>query len=127
MRPSPESTTAWTPPREPDDERPILDALDSDPSLPGVTISSPGEEREDPDHVEVFINIGKREGVHASDLQRLLADKGVAPQDMGRIRIRDRMSYVSVRKNAFDRAVEALAGQVIGGRTVVAELARGRG
>ena len=37
------------------------------------------------------------------------------------------MSYVSVRKSAFERAVEALTGQVIGGRTVVAELARGRG
>ncbi|HEY4012615.1 MAG TPA: DEAD/DEAH box helicase [Polyangiaceae bacterium] len=126
-RSGPTPPKPWTPPREPDDEQPILDAIDSESSLPGVTISSPGEEREDPDHVEVFINIGKREGVHVSDLQRLLADKGVAEEDMGRIRIRDRMSYVSVRKNAFDRAVEALAGQVIGGRTVVAELARGRG
>jgi ATP-dependent RNA helicase DeaD len=126
-RPAPTTSQAWTPPGEPDDERPILDVVDSGPDLPGVTISSPGEDRVGPDEVEVFINIGKREGVHISDLQRLLADKGVSPEETGRIRIRDRMSYVSVRKSAFERAVEALAGQVIGGRTVVAELARGRG
>jgi hypothetical protein len=36
------------------------------------------------------------------------------------------MSFVRVRKTAFDRAVAALSGQVIGGRTVIAELARGR-
>lgn len=34
------------------------------------------------------------------------------------------MSYVGVKKEAFDRAVLALAGQVIGGRTVVAERAK---
>ena len=42
------------------------------------------------------------------------------------IRVRDRMSFVSVKKEAFERAVAALSGQVLGGRTVVAELARGR-
>jgi hypothetical protein len=34
------------------------------------------------------------------------------------------MSFVPVRKTAFDRAVAALAGHVIGGRTIVAELAK---
>ena len=37
------------------------------------------------------------------------------------------MSFISVKKEAFERAVAALTGQVMGGRTVVAELARGRG
>jgi ATP-dependent RNA helicase DeaD len=77
--------------------------------------------------VQLFINVGKREGVRASDLQRLLADKGIAPEHTARIRVRDRMTFVSVRKEIFDRAVAALAGEVIGGRKVVAELARGRG
>jgi ATP-dependent RNA helicase DeaD len=114
---------SWVPPREADDERPIL-AADSESRLPGVTISSPGEEV---DQVELFINIGKRDGLLASDLQRLLVEKGLSPEETGRIRVRDRMSYLIVRKNASQRAIAALAGQVIGGRTVVAELARGRG
>jgi hypothetical protein len=37
------------------------------------------------------------------------------------------MSFISVKKEVFERAVAALTGQVMGGRTVVAELARGRG
>jgi hypothetical protein len=46
---------------------------------------------------------------------------------MGGIRVRDRMTFISVKREALDRVTAALAGQVIGGRTVVAELARGRG
>jgi len=76
------------------------------------------------DFVQMFVNVGKREGVRASDLQKLLTDKGIAPEETGRIRIRDRMSFVPVKKTAFDRAVAALAGHVIGGRTIVAELAK---
>ncbi|HEY1694362.1 MAG TPA: DEAD/DEAH box helicase [Polyangiaceae bacterium] len=79
-----------------------------------------------PGFVQLFVNVGKREGVHASDLQKLLTDKGIDSEEAGRIRVRDRMSFITVKKDAFDRAVGALTGQVVGGRTVVAELARGR-
>jgi hypothetical protein len=76
--------------------------------------------------VQVFVNVGTREGVRAHDLQQLLSERGVASSDLGGVRVRDRMSFVRVRRGAFDRAVAALSGQVIAGRTVVAELARGR-
>lgn len=76
------------------------------------------------DFVQMFVNVGKREGVRASDLQKLLTDKGIAAEDTGRIRIRDRMSFIPVKKTAFDRAVAALTGEVVGGRAVVAELAK---
>jgi len=59
-------------------------------------------------------------------VQKLLTDRGVAVEDAGAIRVRDRMTFVTVKKAAVERAVAALTGQVIGGRTVVAELARGR-
>ncbi len=36
------------------------------------------------------------------------------------------MSYISVKNEAVERVVAALSGQVLGGRTVVAELARGQ-
>jgi len=76
--------------------------------------------------LQLFVNIGKREGVRTSDFQKLLADSGVADKDIGSIRIRDRMTFVPVRKEMFDRAVAALTGQVFAGRTVVASLARER-
>ena len=78
------------------------------------------------DFVELFVNVGRRDGVRAADLQRLMTEKGLSSEETGRINVRDRISYVSVRKEAFERAIAALAGEVIGGRTVVAELARGR-
>jgi ATP-dependent RNA helicase DeaD len=122
---------AWHPPAEPDDEEPILARSDDAASAVRVATSSPAEgvagERALEGFVQLFVNVGKREGVRASDLQRLLADKGIAPEDTARIRVRDRMTFVSVRKESFDQAVAALAGEIIGGRKVVAELARGRG
>jgi ATP-dependent RNA helicase DeaD len=148
---------SWAPPAEDDDERPILAVERPRPvpgaasssrlhgavsrgrdERPPAAHGGSGEEQDEAgaaggmapteeDFVELFVNIGKREGVRPVDLQRLLAQSGLTPEDTGRIRIRDRMSYVIVRKNALTRAVAALAGQIIGGRTVVAEPARGRG
>jgi ATP-dependent RNA helicase DeaD len=91
----------------------------------GAGASSEGAEP--PGFVQLFVNVGKREGLSAADLQKVLSEKGLAEAEAGRIRVRDRMSFISVKKEAFERAVAALNGQVFGGRTVVAELARGRG
>jgi ATP-dependent RNA helicase DeaD len=126
------SYTNWEPPQEEDDERPILaDEEDTTSPLPRYTIegeSRGAEKGEDaPGFVQLFVNVGKREGVRAGDLQKLLTERGVAAEDTGRIRVRDRMTFIGVKKEAFERAVAALNGQVLGGRTVVAELARVRG
>jgi ATP-dependent RNA helicase DeaD len=145
------SYTSWEPPEEADDEKPILtDADDTTSPLPRYTVE--GEDRpvaparperaerpapaarapsnegsEPPGFVQLFVNVGKREGVNPGDLQKLLSEKGLVEAEAGRIRVRDRMSFISVKKEAFERAVAALTGEVLGGRTVVAELARGRG
>jgi ATP-dependent RNA helicase DeaD len=139
------SFTRWQPPREPDDDRPILDggpSRESSSRLPGVTISdavvkssaaepqapvrSPADARDrDDDFLQLFVNVGKRDGVNPADLQKLLFDVGIAVDPAQAIRMRDRMSFVRVSKENFDGAVAALSGQVLGGRTVVAELARG--
>jgi ATP-dependent RNA helicase DeaD len=136
------SFARWQPPREADDDKPIL-REEGDPSsrLPGVTVSDAGpppaavragattEARSaagaDDGFLQLFVNVGKRDGVRASDLQKLLSARGVALEDSSNIRIRDRMTFVRVRKELFDDAVAALSGQVIGGRAVVAEVARG--
>jgi ATP-dependent RNA helicase DeaD len=104
-------------------------SADSGTALPGFTIDEPRTtpSAEPPGFLELFVNIGRREGVRTADLEELLSGKGIAQTDMGGIRVRDRMTFISVKKEALDRVTAALAGQVIGGRTVVAELARGRG
>ncbi|MGA3120947.1 MAG: DEAD/DEAH box helicase [Polyangiaceae bacterium] len=147
----------WQPPKEADDDDPILDVpvaadpasaalpappapRDEAPRVEAARIEAPRDEasREEDGaanasnlapgeaFVQVFVNVGTREGVRAHDLQQLLSERGVASSDLGGVRVRDRMSFVRVRRGAFDRAVAALSGQVIAGRTVVAELARGR-
>ncbi len=114
---------------EPVERTPLeVPARDSGSALPGFTIDEPRTtpSAEPPGFLELFVNIGRREGVRTADLEQILSGKGIAQTDMGGIRIRDRMTFISVKKEALDRVTAALAGQVIGGRTVVAELARGR-
>jgi ATP-dependent RNA helicase DeaD len=120
----------WEPPKEPDDDVPLIEP----PDAPGYFVSGVGpsdpiatnEEGGEDAIVQLFVNVGSREGLRASDLQRILAEQGVLLDDASGIRVRDRMSFVRIRRALLERAVAALSGQVIGGRTVVAELARGR-
>jgi ATP-dependent RNA helicase DeaD len=81
--------------------------------------------RDDPSLSNIFLNVGRRDGVNPEDLQRLLADNGGIPAaETSNIRVRDRITFVTVKKELADRAIQTLAGQIIGGRTVVAEPAR---
>jgi ATP-dependent RNA helicase DeaD len=148
--PAPAPFSRWQPPREPDDDQPILEGADDAASrLPGITISDgpapavdrregeprgaappapsrePARDSRDDGLLQLFVNVGKRDGVQPGDLQKLLADAGIGLDPAQSIRVRDRMSFVRVPKESFDEAVAALSGQVLGGRTVVAELARG--
>jgi len=71
------------------------------------------------------VNVGRREGARPGDFQRILEEgAGLPKADTGAIRVRERNTFISVRKASLDKAVAALAGQVIGGRTVIAEPAR---
>ena len=79
---------------------------------------------EDADFAQIFVSAGRRDGAKPGDFVRILEGRGIEKKDTGRIRIRDRNTFVSVRKDSVARAVEALAGQVIGGRTVIAEPAK---
>ncbi|MBX3185440.1 MAG: DEAD/DEAH box helicase [Labilithrix sp.] len=79
----------------------------------------------DPSLANIFLNVGRRDGVSPEALQRLLAESaGIPESETGNIRVRDRITFVTVRKELAERAIRALAGQVVGGRTVVAEPAR---
>jgi ATP-dependent RNA helicase DeaD len=76
--------------------------------------------------VRIFLNVGRRDGARAPDLQKLLtdADVSIAHDATGRIRIRDRVTFVSVRPDDLGKAITALSGRTIGGRKVVAEPAK---
>jgi ATP-dependent RNA helicase DeaD len=138
------SYATWEPPTDPDDDKPILPGITvSDMPEPGVFRGTeparraettrgehdegPPSDRDDPDFAQIFINVGRRDGARPADFQKVLAEAaGLAPADTGRIRIRDRNTFVSVRKDSLDRVVAALGGQVIAGRSVLAEPAKQR-
>ena len=127
---------------------------DNAPAMPGVTIedaptiaegqasrpdtakekahdeSEEGEEEEpntlpENEIMTIFVNVGRRDGIAPPDIHRLLTEgAGVGAGDMGRIRMRDRITFVDVRKERADAAIQALIGKTIGDRTVNAEVAR---
>jgi ATP-dependent RNA helicase DeaD len=124
----------WEPPIDADDDKPILPDAEGAPRAAEArddvrapdTEGAPSE-RDDPDFAQIFINVGRRDGARPADFEKVLAEAaGLAPVDRGRIRIRDRNTFVSVRKESLDRVVAALGGQVIAGRRVLAEPAKQR-
>jgi ATP-dependent RNA helicase DeaD len=92
----------------------------------GVSPTAVEEPASSEPFVQVFLNVGTRDGIRQADVQKLLAQLGLAPDDIRGIRVHDRMSFVGVRKEQLARVTATLSGQVIGGRRLVAEPARAR-
>ncbi|MBX3227868.1 MAG: DEAD/DEAH box helicase [Labilithrix sp.] len=84
-------------------------------------------EGDDPAFTNVFLNVGRRDGLSQDDLQRLVTEKaGLGDADVGHVRLRDRISFVGIRKERADDAIKALIGVNVGDRVLNAEVARGR-
>ena len=85
----------------------------------------PREPENDPNFATLFLNIGRREGVRVGDILRLFEERAsLTKEHLGRIRIRDRHSFVGVPHSEVARTLEGLAGQRFGERELVAEVAR---
>jgi len=125
------SYTSWEPREESDDDVPILNKRVPDPVMPNITISDAplgqAPSRDVSGFVQLFVNVGKRDGARPADLQKLLTEKaGITREATGPIRVRDRNTFVSVKKEDAEKAIAALSGEVVGGRTMAAELAKPR-
>jgi ATP-dependent RNA helicase DeaD len=96
------------------------------PPMPAVNRAPSSRQAPEEGFSQLFVNIGRRDGAREEDLIRLLREGGLAEGDTGRVRMRDRNSFVSVRSHVIEAAVIALAGKSIAGRILVAELARPR-
>lgn len=114
----------WQPQAEDNDDQPILGGSPDESPLGDESASwDIGPE----DAVELFVNVGRREGARPGDFVRALCSgDAVAKEDIGRIRMRDRHTFVIVRKTVLDNALSALNGSRIANRTVSAEIARPR-
>ena len=90
-------------------------------------VEEPQAAQNDPTFAEIFVSLGHRDGVSASDFQRVLTELAhISRAETGRIRIRDRSSFVSVKRELLDKAVTVLNGANILGKVAQAEPARAR-
>jgi ATP-dependent RNA helicase DeaD len=81
----------------------------------------------DPTFAEIFVNLGRRDGVNASDFQRVLTDvASISRAETGKIRVRDRSSFVSVKREFLEKALAALNGATFSGKVAQAQPARAR-
>jgi len=84
-----------------------------------------GEAFERDDDVYLYVNLGRRDGVRPGQLIRLLATEcDMGRDNVGRIRIRDRHSFVGVPSDRADEIVDLLAGKESHDKELVVERAR---
>ncbi len=108
-------------------EKPSRPAEPDDSELRVKWVEEPQAAANDPTFAEIFVNLGHRDGVSASDFQRVLTELAhISRAETGRIRVRDRSSFVSVKRELLDKAVTVLNGANILGKVAQAEPARAR-
>ena len=75
---------------------------------------------------EAFVNVGRDDGVRTSDVQQALTSAGVSEDDTAYVRIRQRHTFIGVRRGLLDQVVSGLSGQTIAQRAIEAQPARPR-
>ncbi|HMI83290.1 MAG TPA: DbpA RNA binding domain-containing protein, partial [Polyangiaceae bacterium] len=109
-------------------ERPLRRGKESDEEALRISwVEEPQFAAADATFAEIFVNIGRQDGVTAADLQRVLTETAeISRADTGRIRVRDRSSFVSVKRDHLTKALAALNGASFSGKVAQAEPARAR-
>lgn len=83
------------------------------------------ETGEDEGRATLHLNIGRRDGIRAGAIARLMRDRTeLSRRDIGRIRIRDKHTFVAVPDERVDEVVAALNGHEVEGRELVVERAK---
>lgn len=73
----------------------------------------------------LYVNIGRKDEARPSDVQELvLRESGLAEHEIGKVRLRDRHSFVEVPPEKAELVIQALSSARWQGREVVAEVAR---
>ncbi|HJK98005.1 MAG TPA: DEAD/DEAH box helicase [Polyangiaceae bacterium LLY-WYZ-14_1] len=93
---------------------------------PEAAADVPGEDdAPDDDAAVLYVNIGRRNGIRAGDLEELLLEEaGLDEDDILRIRMRDRHSFVEVPGDRADEVIEALSGTRFDDRDLLVERAK---
>jgi ATP-dependent RNA helicase DeaD len=77
------------------------------------------------DMTTLYFNVGKRDGLEPRDLATLLVNTcGLGAEDIGRVRVKDRHTFVGVPTERADAVISSLQGQSIKNRALQVERAR---
>jgi ATP-dependent RNA helicase DeaD len=126
--PAPERKSAPTPRARREEER---DARAAETEIDEAYDAS-AERTEGPEVVNggahqttLYINVGRKDDVRSSDLRELLTkEAAVDEDDIGRVRVRDRHSFVQVTPEKADAIIAKLKAATFRGREIMAEVAR---
>jgi ATP-dependent RNA helicase DeaD len=99
---------------------------DSDAASTNGSASTPTGDHWDGPVDEVFINVGRDDGARAEDVEDVLGGSEVPAGDIAYVRVRQRHTFIGVRKGLLEQVVTALNGQRIADREVEAQPARPR-
>lgn len=84
-----------------------------------------GPEQGAPGAATLYVNAGRRDGVRAGELAKLVRDRtDLTRREVGRIRVRDKHTFLTVPEERADAVVAALSGAELEGRALVVERAR---
>lgn len=103
----PSDLVDWEPPAEDNDDEPVLAKDDGAKAR---------------DWTEITLELGRRDDVKPADVQQLLRDKGIGRSKTRYIRVRDKVTLVSVKNDVKDDALAALSGATLSGKTAVAAI-----
>lgn len=92
-----------------------------DETVPTGEIAAEG----DPEMTTLFLNLGRRDSVRVGDILRLFETwAGLTKDELGRIRIRDRHTFIGVPKGRTDAVLAAFSGRSAHEKELVVEIAR---
>jgi ATP-dependent RNA helicase DeaD len=113
---------------QPEAEATIIEELPPEPPLAFETYSSALPEEPPPElenMITLYFNVGKRDGLEAKDLAGLLTSAcELGMEDIGRVRVKDRHTFVGVPSERAEAIITSLEGQMIRSRSLHVERAR---
>jgi len=102
-------------------------ALDGEllPSEPDAAEDEVGGESSEQLSGLLYLNLGKRDGIRIGEVARLLREScELSRSEIGRIRVRDRYTFVDVPEERLDAIISTLSGQVVHDKPLAPERAK---
>jgi ATP-dependent RNA helicase DeaD len=130
-RAEPPRNVSAPPPQSARSARPPTDQADHEsrdhggPDDEGLRDAPRNDESATPSGI-LFLDVGRRDGARVSEIARIVREVGeLRRAEVGRIRMRDRHTFVEIPDDKLEHVVERLRGHAFGDKTLSPERAKG--